>query len=287
MMRSKLFVPGSRPELFAKAMSGPADAISIDLEDAVLESRKSEARQTVGDFLREQGDDSTPDKLVIVRINDITTKHFENDLDAVAWPALHAVNLPKAESPKMVRAVAEILDRLEAERGITRRIGILANIESPKGLRRAAKIASASRRLIGLQIGFGDLFEPLSMDRRNSEAVHQVQLAVRFAAAGGNLPAYDGAFSDVSDPEGYRAEAMHARRLGYAGKSCIHPNQVAMANDVFRPSEEEIGFAQRVLAAWVDAERRGLGAITVEGRMIDKPFVERARLITAAAQAAM
>lgn len=214
----------------------------------------------------------------------MTTPHFDDDLVAVTWPALHAVNVPKIESPEEVQRVSAALARLERERGIARPIGILLNIESPRGLRRAAEIAAAGPRVIGLQVGFGDLFEPLSIDRSDREAVHHVQLAVRFAAGEAGVPAYDGAFANVGDLDGFRTESEHAHRLGFAGKSCIHPSQVPVANAVFRPSDDEISFADRVLAAWVDAERRGLGAITVEGHMVDRPLIERAHAIMAAAE---
>jgi citrate lyase subunit beta/citryl-CoA lyase len=285
-MRSKLFVPGSRPELFQKAIAGPADAISIDLEDAVLESRKSEARLSVSAFLREREalyhGAQTP-KQLIVRVNAMATAHFSEDLSAVAWHALFAVNLPKIESADELRLAEQMLARFEQERGISRPIGILPNIESPRGLLHAAAIAAASPRVIGLQVGFGDLFEPLGIDRANPEALHQVQLAVRFAAACADRPAYDGAYTDVANLAGFRAEAEHARRLGYAGKSCIHPSQVPAANAAFQPGEQEVAFARRMLIAWEDAQARGLGAIVVEGRMVDKPNVERAQAIVAAA----
>jgi citrate lyase subunit beta/citryl-CoA lyase len=286
MMRSKLFVPGSRPELFAKALNGPADAISIDLEDAVLESRKADARNEVRKFLQDGASDA-PGKLIIVRVNDMGTPHFAEDLAAVVAPALYAVNLPKLESAADVERAAAMMDHLERQGKVEPgSLRILANIESPRGLRNAAAIATASPRIVGLQIGFGDLFEPLSIDRTDTLALHQVQFAVRLAAGEAGVPCYDGAYANVANQEGYRAEAEQARRLGYAGKSCIHPSQVPLANAVFRPTAAETGFAERVLEAWKDAEARGLGAITVEGRMIDKPFVARAYAILAAAKAA-
>jgi citrate lyase subunit beta/citryl-CoA lyase len=286
MMRSKLFVPGSRPELFAKALAGPADAISIDLEDAVLESRKEDARQSVRAFLHGL-EGAVADKLVIVRVNDMGTPHFVADLAAVVSPGLYAVNLPKLETAADAERAAAMLTRLESQHGLAEgQIGILANIESPRGLRNAAEIALASPRIVGLQIGFGDLFEPLGIDRTDTQALHGVQLAVRLAAGEAGIPAYDGAYANVSNQEGYRQEAQRARRLGFAGKSCIHPSQVPLANQVFQPTQDEVGFAMRVLAAWQDAERRGLGAITVEGRMIDKPFVVRARAMVAAGASA-
>ena len=167
LMRSKLFVPGSRPELFAKALAGEADGISIDLEDAVEEGRKAQARGTVGAFLR--AGQPASGKVIVVRVNGQDTPHFTADLEAIAWPAVDLVNLPGAESAEEIHSVSQILARLETERGIERPIGILANIETPRGLRRAAEIASADRRVEGLQLGFGDLFEPLGIDRADTE----------------------------------------------------------------------------------------------------------------------
>jgi citrate lyase subunit beta/citryl-CoA lyase len=282
-MRSKLFVPGSRPDLFAKALASEADGISIDLEDAVDESRKAEARATVGEFLRSTSRSSTG-KVIIVRVNGLGTLHFEADVEAVAWPALDLLNLPKAEAASDIRIVADALARHEGARGIERPIGILANIESPRGLRFAAEIATADSRVVGLQIGYGDLFEPLGIDRTDVAAVHQVRLAVRFAAGEAGIWVYDAAFTAVKDPEGFKREAEAARRLGYLGKTCIHPSQVALANEAFRPSDEEIAQALRVVAAMREARAKGVGALLVDGRMIDAPFAKRAEAIVALAQ---
>ncbi|WP_089398836.1 HpcH/HpaI aldolase/citrate lyase family protein [Noviherbaspirillum humi] len=282
-MRSKLFVPGSRPELFAKALAGEADAISIDLEDAVSESRKAEARLALTRFLR-SGEASVPGKTVIVRVNALDTPHFEADIDACAWPAMQVLNLPKAESAEDVRKAARALERREAERGIERPIGILANIESPRGLRLAAEIAAADPRVVGLQLGFGDLLEPLGIDRGCEAAIQQLQLSMRLAAGEAGLPALDSAFANVKDPEGYRREAENARRLGYMGKTCIHPSQVALANAAFRPGDAEIERALRVVEAWDTAQREGTGALLVDGRMIDLPFAKRAQAIVALAR---
>ena len=282
-MRSKLFVPGSRPELFAKALAGAADAISIDLEDAVEEGRKAEARAQVGGLLRSMPPSSSG-KVIIVRVNGLDSRHIEADLDAVVWPALDLLNLPKAESADDILALAKALARLESERGIERHIGILATIKSPQGLRRAASIAAADPRVAGLQIGFGDLFEPLGIDRQDAAAVHQVQLQMRLAAGEAGVWAYDAAYAVVKDPEGFRKEAEAARRLGYLGKSCIHPSQVALANEVFRPADAEIAWALRVTEAAQEAKGKGIGAFLVDGRMIDAPFIQRAETMLAVAR---
>jgi citrate lyase subunit beta/citryl-CoA lyase len=287
-MRSKLFVPASRPELFAKALAGDADALSFDLEDAVQESRKADARGILEGFLRQAAERPPgkifPGKIFIVRVNGLTTPHFEADLAAVVRPGVDMINLPKPESAEDVRAAAAALARVEAERGIDRPVGILANVESPRGLRLALEIATAHPRVVGLQLGLGDLFEPFGIDRADAGAVHAMQLAVRVAAAEAGIWACDTVYGTVADPEGFTREAEVARRLGFIGKSCIHPTQVPLANAVFRPTDLEIAAARRVVEAARGAERSGVGAYLVDGRMIDIPFVTRAEAILAAAR---
>jgi citrate lyase subunit beta/citryl-CoA lyase len=282
-MRSKLFVPASRPEFFDKALASEADAISFDLEDAVQESRKVEARWTLQAFLKK-----TPPrprgKVLIVRVNGLRTVHFEADVAAVAWPSVDMINLPKPESAEDVRAAAAVLAGCEAGRGIAQPIGLLANIESPRGLRLAVEIASAHPRVVGLQLGLGDLFEPFGIDRSDARAVYGMQLAVRLAAAEAGVWACDTVYGAVKDPDGYTREAEAARRLGFIGKSCIHPTQVPLANAVFRPSDAEIAAALRVVEAARGAEANGVGAFLVDGRMIDIPFVTRAEAIVSAAR---
>ena len=279
-MRSKLFVPGSRPELFPKALAGQADALSFDLEDSVLETAKAEARRLVGQAFQSP-EFAASTKTVIVRVNGLTTPHFEADLAAVVGPRLDLLNLPKVESADEIRTVARALARLEAERGLTGPIGILANVESPRGLRLAAEIACADPRVAGLQVGFADLLEPLGIDRTDAAAIHQIQLTVRLAAGEAGIWACDAVYSNFKDAEGFRTEALAAKRLGYIGKSCIHPSQVALANDIFRPTDEEIAFARRVVEA---AGTANAGAFTVDGRMIDAPFIRRARAVLAGAR---
>jgi len=183
-----------------------------------------------------------------------------------------------------VRLAAAALARLEIERGIERPIGILANIETPAALRRAADIAAADPRVVGLQLGFADLLEPLGIDRSDTFAVRQIQLAVRLAAGEAGIWAYDAAFADVKDRAGFLEEAQASQRLGYMGKSCIHPNQIELANSVFQPNEKKIADALRVLEASRDAEQSGMGAFMVDGRMVDVPFIRQAEAVVGLAE---
>ena len=281
-MRSKLFVPGTRPELFAKALGSAADGICIDLEDAVSESRKDEARDIVRQLL--QGSEAATDKTLIVRVNAMDTPHFERDMAAVAQPGVHLINLPKPASAAHVRAAIDALERAERANGVRSPICMLLNIETPSALRLASELALAHPRVKGLQLGLGDLFEPLGIARREPAAIQQAMFAVRIAAGEAGVYAYDSAFADIADAAGYRAEAMLARNLGFLGKTCIHPSQVAVANDVFRPTDEEIAHARKVVEATREADAQGLGAYVVDGRMIDIPFVIRARAIVESAR---
>lgn len=281
-MRSKLFVPASRPELFEKAMKGPADALSFDLEDAVDEARKGEARRELARFLR--GLPPNCGKTVIVRVNGLDTPHFEADIEAIVGPGLDLVNVPKPEGPDDIREAAVVLGAAERKTGIHTPIGILANIESPRAYRLAAEIAGADPRVKGLQVGWGDLIEPLAIDRYNSPVIEAMLTWIRIAAGEAGVFAFDGAYADIQDAEGYRREAQMSRRLGYLGKSAIHPTQVPIANAVFRPTDAEIAHSLRVVEAAAEAKARGVGAFTVNGRMVDAPFIRRAEEVLAVAR---
>lgn len=281
-MRSKLFVPACRPDFFDKAAASDADALSIDLEDSVAERDKTRAREAAAAWLANIG---SVEKTIIVRANGIGTPHFEADLRAVVKQGLDIVNVPKIESAEDVRKIDILLEELEARAGLTRRVLLLANIESPKGLRLAAEIALASDRVMGLQIGYGDLFEPIGVERHQRAALDHVMLKVRFAAAEAGIDAYDGAFARVADLAGFAQEACRARALGFAGKTCVHPRQIAEANRAFGPSAEQIAFARRVVEAWDAALARGHGAVSVDGVMIDQPYATRAAQLCAMAEA--
>ncbi len=281
-MRSKLFVPASRPELFAKALAGEADAISFDLEDAVDEAMKDEAREALGKFLHalEPGHGKT----IIVRVNGMGTPHFMADLEAIVGaPSLDLVNLPKAEGADDVRECAAALAKAE-RRARRDPVSLLVNIESPRALRLAAEMAAASPRVAGLQAGWGDLIEPLDIDRYQLSVIEALLLQIRVAAGESGVFAYDGAYAKIHDAEGYRREAEVARRLGYLGKSCIHPVQVPLANAVFRPTDDEIAHSLKVVEAAQSAKDKGVGAFTVNGRMVDAPFVRRAEQVLALAR---
>ena len=284
-MRSKLFVPGIRPELFAKACAGAADAVSFDLEDAVAPARKAEARAAVAAFLAGHAA-ADADKLAIVRVNGIESGLIEEDLAAVlpAGPVL--VNLPRVESAEQVHAAVAAIERVEAQRGLPPSTRLLLNIETPRGLRRAAGIATAHARIAGLQLGVGDLFEPHGNRRDEPAHVREAMFQVAMAAAEAGVFACDGAHPDYTDGEGFRHEARMAHALGFVGKSCIHPRQVEWANEIFSPAEEELAWARKVVDAARRAAEAGESVFSIDGRMVDPPYLRRAeRLLRAAGSA--
>lgn len=282
-MRSKLFVPATRTDFFEKALRSQADSISFDLEDAVLEHRKLEARENLvtyfssAEFLQLKAENK---KTIIVRVNPLDSGHLEQDLVAICKVGVDIVNIPKSNTEADILRFVEILTAVEKKAPVTPgaliKLKVLANIESPSALINAAKIAS-NPRVWGLQLGLGDLFEPMGIERYEPINVHHVMLGMSLAAGASNKIAYDTAFTNVADPDGFRAEAIQAKKAGFLGKTCIHPNQVAIANDVFSPSEAEIQWANKVLAS--AQENTVNGAYMLDGKMIDAPFIARAQSI--------
>ncbi len=282
-MRSKLFVPATRTDFFEKALRSKADAISFDLEDAVLDYRKLEARENLAtyfssaEFLQLKAENK---KTIIVRINPLDSGHLEQDLVAICKVGVDIVNIPKSNTEADIFRFVEILTAVEKKAPVTQgasiELKVLANIESPSALINAAKIASHPR-VWGLQLGLGDLFEPRGIERYEPINVHHVMLSMSLAAGAYNKIAYDSAFTNVADPEGFRAEAIQAKKAGFLGKTCIHPNQVEIANAVFSPSEAEIQWANKVLAS--AQENMVNGAYILDGKMIDAPFIARAQSI--------
>lgn len=277
--RSKLFVPASRPQLFEKAMASDADVICFDLEDSVLPVQKAEAREN----LRQLFSNGVRGRQEwMVRVNHADSEHFKEDLAAVTGSQITAIALPKVEDVTEIEKAADTLLVLEKQRDTVAPIAILATIESARGLRLAEKIAKADTRVIGLQLGLADLFEPLGIRQSDRATIHHVRLCLRLAAGEAGISCFDSAFADFHDRDGFVDEARCARDLGFSGKSCIHPRQIADANRIFSPDEREIVWAQRVVDAAASAAN---GAFTVDGRMIDAPFIKRAEATLAMADA--
>ena len=275
--RSLLFVPVTQRRFVDGAAKRGADAIILDLEDSVAASEKERARTLVpeaAEIVSRGGAD------VVVRLNR-PMRMTVRDLEAIIGPGVHAVALPKAESAQHVELVAEIMDELEAERGIP--LGttkMLAMVETASAFFRIAEIAKASSRLVGLNLGAEDFALSAGMLPEAEGLFMPKQMCVFAARGAGIMPlGFVGTVAEFHDLDGFRETVRRSRRLGFMGASVIHPSQVAILNEEFRASAAEIDHARRVVAAYDKVLAEGIGAVTIDGKMIDVPIVERAKLL--------
>ena len=262
--RSYLFVPGHRADRFDKALAAGADAVVLDLEDAVAPQDKTAAREAVAHYLA-AADEATRQRLVL-RINDEHTPWFDDDLTVLAATQAPSVMLPKAEA---VATLARV-------RGACPSAGVLALIESARGVLNAEALAAADGVV---RLVFGTLDFALDLDLVDDPVAGPLGLdaaASRLAwasRAAGLPPPVAGVTADIHDPALLRADVARARAHGFGAKLCIHPKQVAWVHEALRPTEAELEWAQRVLEAVASAP----GAVQLDGRMVDRPVVERAR----------
>jgi citrate lyase subunit beta/citryl-CoA lyase len=277
MLRSMLVVPGNRPERIAKAASYGPDALSLDLEDSVPPAEHHAARGHIAAFL-----DSGPARPVFVRTVAVDRAEFELDLEAVVRPGLSGLVLPQVESPDEVRAVAERLGELESERGLVAgSLRLLPAAESAAAVRRLYEIVTASERVLGTNFNGadgGDLVNDLgaTWTLEGSELMYVRSKVLFTARAAGLAVILDSVFADLEDEAGFERDTRLGKRLGYTGRTAIHPRQVTAINGVYSPTEAEIDSARRLLAAFREAERAGAGAIRHRGKLVDYAMVRRA-----------
>lgn len=270
-LTTMLFVPPNKRRMVDKARSLRASAIILDLEDGVGLGEKDEARAAAVDVLAGEWP-ATP--LLFVRVNGPTSDHFMADIRAVAPVAPFGVCIPKCESAGDVHAAANAL----AEHGAPDSVRLLPFVESALGVVRAYEIASASDRVVGIAIGSEDLAADMGL-RRTKSATELIYFrsAISTAAHAAGVVPIDTVFIDFGDPEGLFSDATVGRGLGFGGKQIIHPSQIEPVARAYEPTADEIARAERILEAFDDAEREGLGVVVVDGRMIDRPVVLQAR----------
>lgn len=279
--RSALYVPGDRPDRIHKALASGADAVVIDLEDAVAPDRKDEARAAVAHVLREL--DPTTSPRLDVRCNRVDDGWDPDDVDVAVHPAVSGLRLAKAEDPQLVARLAEQVSELESDRDIVPgSIGLDLLIESARGVVDASAMVAASPRVRQLCLGGADLVHDLGADRSvagDDPLLLARQMLVLASRAHGLVGPMDTVCTQVDDPDRVESEARAARALGYVGKSVIHPRQIDPVHRAFAPSEEQIVWAAKVQAAWRAAQERGDAATVVDGEFVDSPVAERAARI--------
>ena len=276
--RSMLYVPATSEKFIEKAHERGADAIKIDLEDAVAPQEKPRARTLVRDAARSVAKGGAD---VLVRINR-PIRMAVADLEASVWPEVQGLVLPKVESAEHISFLSEVITELEVERGmVPGHTRLMALIETPRGYSNARDIALSSTRLAAIALGQEDFSAEMGMVEPEGMSLLSYYQTVQVAAReAGILPiGYPGSIAEFTDLDLFRSNALIARKLGFDGGACIHPKQVPILNESFTPTDSEIERSESMVAAYDAAMAAGDGAVAFEGKMIDVPVVARAKRI--------
>ncbi|MCC5795313.1 MAG: CoA ester lyase [Chromatiales bacterium] len=278
LRRSALYVPGSNQRALAKAAGLAADALILDLEDAVLPGAKPAARDQVLEALA-----APPGRQErVVRVNGLDTAWGADDLRALARSGADALLLPKIDDADMVEAAGSLLEASGAPDDLA--LWVMA--ETPGGVLDIRQIAAASRRLAVIVMGTNDLARALRMPAAATlDGLETARSLCVLAARAEGLDILDGVFGDLEDAAGLRASCQQGRRLGFDGKTLIHPSQIPVANEMFGVSAEEAALATEIIAAWEAAAREGSGVAVVRGRMVEQLHADEARRLLALHQA--
>ncbi|AXI44953.1 CoA ester lyase [Sulfitobacter sp. SK012] len=295
--RCQLFGPGSRPALFEKMAASAADVINLDLEDSVAPSDKDSARANI---IAAISDVDWGSKLLSVRINGLDTPYWYRDvvdLMEQAGDRLDQIMIPKVGCAADVYAVDALVTAIETAKGRTKKISFEVIIESAAGIAHVEEIAASSPRLQAMSLGAADFAASMGMQTTGiggtqenyymihegakhwSDPWHWAQAAIVAACRTHGVLPVDGPFGDFSDDDGFRAQAMRSATLGMVGKWAIHPKQIAIANDVFTPSEQAVTEAREILAAMQEAKANGEGATVYKGRLVDIASIKQAEVI--------
>jgi malyl-CoA/(S)-citramalyl-CoA lyase len=300
--RCQLFGPGSRPEIFEKMAASAADVINLDLEDSVAPGDKERARANV---IAASHEVDWGTKTLSVRINGLDTPWWVRDVVDLIEKGSDRIDLimiPKAGNAGDLYAVDAVVTALEAQAGRRRRLGFEVIIETAQGILNVAEIAGASPRLQAMSLGAADFAASMGMqttgiggtqenyymlrggDRFWADPWHWATAAIVAACRTHGVLPVDGPFGDFSDDEGFRAQARRAATLGMVGKWAIHPRQVALANEVFTPSDAAVAEAREILAAMEKARAEGQGAAVYKGRLVDIASIRQAEVIVRQAE---
>ncbi|RMC41500.1 citrate lyase subunit beta [Lactobacillus sp. ESL0233] len=284
LRRTMMFVPGNNPSMIKDAGIYGADSIMLDLEDAVSLTEKDAARMLVYNAIKTVDFGGAE---IVVRINGQDTPFYDEDVKAMVRAGVDVIRLPKTESAAMIQKLVKDMEVAEEEYGVEKgSIGVMAAIESAKGVLNSQKIATATPLMMGLAVSGEDYTADMHTrrypDGRELEFARNMVLQ---AARAADVYAFDTVFSNMNDPEGFYRETNYIYKLGYDGKSLVNPRQIEMVNKVFNPTKDEIENAMAVQSAIREAKAKGSGVISMNGKMVDKPVVEKANRVIETAKA--
>lgn len=285
LRRTMLYIPGNNPGMMRDAYIYAPDSIMFDLEDSVKLTEKDTARFLVYGALTNIDYHGIE---LVVRVNPLNTEYGRADIEAMVKAGVDIIRLPKSETAEDIIEVDALITEMEKKHG--REVGstgMMAAIESALGVINAPAIATASKRLVGIAIGAEDFVTDLKT-KRSPEGIELLvaRSNLLFAARAAGIAAIDTVYSDINNEEGFRAETALIKQLGFDGKSVINPRQIAPVNEIFTPTAKEIDNAIAVVEAIKSAEEKGLGVISLNGKMVDKPIVDRAKRVLGLAKAA-
>ncbi|MBN1331090.1 MAG: HpcH/HpaI aldolase/citrate lyase family protein [Candidatus Heimdallarchaeota archaeon] len=277
LRRTRLYIPGNNPAMIQNASIYDADSLIFDLEDSIPISEKDSARHLIKNALKiiDFGDCE-----ITVRINSFESKYFQKDLEAIISPKLDGILLPKTESFETILTIDKEITHLEKERNIpVGKIRLMPIIETAQGVLSIEKIVTAPR-IAAVGLGGEDLTADIGAKRtKEGKELEYISSKIILACAANKIQAIDTVYSDVNDIDGLYYAALKAVEMGFQGKSIIHPSQVEVVHRAFTPTQEEIESAEKIVKAYKESTKKGLGAISVDGRMIDLPVVLRAERI--------
>lgn len=284
LRRTMIFLSAQKPGLIKDPLIYGADSLMLDLEDAVAENQKDAARFSLYHALKtvEYGDTE-----VIVRINGLDTPHWREDVRVCVAAGADGVRIAKCESAGDVIAVEKAVEAAEEEfRKEKGRTLLMAALESPKGILNAQEIAAASERMFGIAISGGDLRRTMQVSPvRGGIELNAARGLVVLAARAAGVQCFDTVFTDLNDEEGFRAEVLLDKQMGFDGKSLVNPRQIAAVHEIYAPSEKEITAAEKIVRAVRENAAKGVGVFTVDGKMIDIAFLPGAERTIALAKA--
>lgn len=271
--RSMLYMPGSNARALEKGRTLAADALILDLEDAVAPDAKETARRQILDALAQGGYGK---REILVRVNGLDSEWGRDDIAAMAKSGADAILLPKVEGAEMVRQVEEIL----ADQGAPANLAIWCMIETPLGVLHAEEIAWGSRRVGGFVMGTSDLAKDLHCLHTPGRLpfVTSLSLCILAARAHG-VAILDGVHLDLADDEGFAASCRQGLEFGFDGKTLIHPKTIEAANEIFAPSADELAWSEKIIAAHAEATAQGKGVVVVDGKLVENLHVEDAKRI--------
>ncbi|MCH1607313.1 MAG: CoA ester lyase [Nitrosopumilus sp.] len=276
LFRSLIFVPGNNPRFLEKAKKIQADIVCFDLEDSVPDNEKSSARKLIKNALKSRSEYSSS---IFVRTNSPLSGKISSDLKEIVQKGIDGIVIPKVNNISELKKIQKILSGLEKSKKL-KPIQIIPSIESAEGVVNSYFIASFGKRVTAIVFGIFDLLNDLGVEyTKDSPGGKYSRYKIPVDAAAAGIYAIDGIWQDLNDLKGLQKDCNFGKSLGYSGKSVIHPDQISMVHKSFYPNKTEISWAEKVCTVYVESTKKGKGATTIDGKMIDEVHYKQAKAL--------